>query len=104
MSYVDIVRMESFSTLLTGNEVLFLKPAVFANNEGKNEYALAAMLMVAGEETIQVGYVSREYLQFRGLYENKLVQITKLYKDSNNKYEQLIYKRRGGMMLCKVIN
>jgi hypothetical protein len=55
MSYVYNVRLEFFSTLLNGNEVLLLEPAVFLDNER----VLVAILMIRGEETNQVGYVSR---------------------------------------------
>ena len=86
------------------SEVIFLKPTIYQNTEGQNEYAIAAMEMILGVEGDQIGYVSREYLPFRGLYENKLVQITKFYSNSSNEYEKLLSKSRKGIALCKVIS
>ena len=54
MAYVEIVAITKD---LAPSEVIFLKPTIYQNTEGQNEYAIAAMEMILGVKGDQIGYV-----------------------------------------------
>jgi len=86
------------------NSVLLLKPDIFVNEDGKNEYCLKAFEIRDGVETELIGYVAREFLPFKGRYEFKLAQVTELYSDSPNSQEQEVSIQRNGVCVCKLLN
>jgi hypothetical protein len=72
-------------------DTLYLKPVIIINQEGKNEYAIAAYILKDGLEACRVGFIAREFHFFKERYENKLVQVQELQSQSNNKE----YRRRS---------
>jgi hypothetical protein len=103
MVYVLIVGCNNSKLNIQENAVAVLKPDVFINENNKNEYCLKAFQMVNGEENEFMGFVSREFLSFRDLYEGKLGQVVKIYAESTNSYENSIAKERNGVCLLKII-
>ena len=99
-----IVGLDNYDSTILEDSVVLLKPDVFLNEEDKNEYCLKAFEMRNGVESGMVGHVAREFLSFRGCYENKLAQVIKLYSKSLNSYEKIVSAERNGVCICQIIS
>ena len=81
-----------------------LEIGMLIDDSGLLEYCLDAKLMANGIEGLLVGHVGREFLSFRATFENKLVEIVKLFESSRNRQERRVAISRKGVFLCKLIN
>ena len=101
---IFIVGTNTSSIDIKVNDMVLIKPDVYVNGDGLNEYCLEAYVMQEGIETEMLGYVGREFLAFKGLLEYKLGQITKVLNCSTNRKEKQESIECNGVCICKIVN
>jgi hypothetical protein len=101
---VLIVGLDENDSNIQKGSVMYLTPDIFLNEDEKNEYCIKAVVINEGVESGLAGYVGREFHKLKGLYENQLVQVIKLYSDSTNPQEKKLSTERKGVCLCRIIS
>ena len=69
--------------------------------KGVDMSLLAVYKMSGGEETCMVGFLNREFLATYERYNNKLVQVTELYKNSTN--EKVVMRGEVNNGICGAV-
>ncbi|KAI8833057.1 hypothetical protein BC829DRAFT_422631 [Chytridium lagenaria] len=92
------------SWLEVHNLVRFKATMIRREDDGKDEFAIKAVLIQQGHETCTIGFVPRAFLHQRDLYVNKFAQVVELLVQSPNAQVRRYSYQNGGVAIALLLD
>jgi hypothetical protein len=87
-------------TVVNIGSILLLKNTTVVNQDGKNEFAIKAVLLTDGVESCTVGFIGREFHFRRFDYSDKLIEVAELLSESANSEHRRRSHVHRGIAIC----